>query len=108
MAGAEGAADGGVKRGEDTVGNCDLNNFTCRDCAASCTKDGDGNATLDQDECTTQRRLIQQIELTGADAEARASKMVVDMFASLRGALAYAVITQARCMVYVASLQRAQ
>eukprot|EP00959_Pyramimonas_sp_CCMP1952_P264404 5529040-Pyramimonas_sp.AAC.1 len=37
-----------------------------------------------------------------------ASKMVADMFVSLRGALAYALIIQVWLMAHVVSLQRAQ
>eukprot|EP00959_Pyramimonas_sp_CCMP1952_P292213 6111469-Pyramimonas_sp.AAC.1 len=42
-------------------------------------------------------------ELTGADADAEASKMVADMFVSLRGALAYALITHVWLMVHAVS-----
>ena len=45
-------------------------------------------------------------ELTGASPEAKATKFVTDQFVSLRGALAYATITQAWIQVYVVSLQR--
>eukprot|EP00959_Pyramimonas_sp_CCMP1952_P266211 5565703-Pyramimonas_sp.AAC.1 len=55
-----------------------------------------------------QLRPMQHPELTGADAGAQATKMVADMFVSLRGALAYAPITQAWLLVYAASLQRVQ
>eukprot|EP00959_Pyramimonas_sp_CCMP1952_P204549 4277177-Pyramimonas_sp.AAC.1 len=65
------------------------------------TQDGDGNATLDQDEYIKQLRPIELPELTGAGADAKASKMVADMFVSLRGALAYALIAQVWLMAYV-------
>eukprot|EP00959_Pyramimonas_sp_CCMP1952_P362462 7590779-Pyramimonas_sp.AAC.1 len=42
----------------------------------------------------TSIRPIQHPELSGADADAKASKMVADMFVSLRCALAHAFITQ--------------
>eukprot|EP00959_Pyramimonas_sp_CCMP1952_P400292 8387300-Pyramimonas_sp.AAC.1 len=47
-------------------------------------------------------------ELTGADADAQASKILADMFVSLRGALAHALITQVWFTVYAVSLQRVQ
>ena len=72
------------------------------------TKDSDGNVALDQDEYIKQLRPIQHHELTGAEAETKATKLVCDMFVSLRGALAYALITQVWLMVYVVSLQRVQ
>eukprot|EP00959_Pyramimonas_sp_CCMP1952_P411387 8620557-Pyramimonas_sp.AAC.1 len=72
------------------------------------TKDEDGDVTLDQDEYIKQLRPIQHPAHPGADADAQASKMVADVFVSLRGALACALITQVRLMVYVVSLQRVQ
>eukprot|EP00959_Pyramimonas_sp_CCMP1952_P328606 6879696-Pyramimonas_sp.AAC.2 len=66
------------------------------------------NVTLDQDEYIKQLRPVQNPELTSADADAKTSKMVADMFVSLRGELAYALITEVWMMVYVVSLQRVQ
>eukprot|EP00959_Pyramimonas_sp_CCMP1952_P387582 8122659-Pyramimonas_sp.AAC.1 len=74
---------------------------TFTECAVRYTKVGDGNATLDQDGCIKQLRPIQHPELTGADADAKASKMVIDMFVSLRGASVYALIAQMLLMRYV-------
>ena len=51
-------------------------------------------------------RPIVHPELTGAKPEDKATKPVADQFVSLRGALAYATITQAWIQVYVVSLQR--
>eukprot|EP00959_Pyramimonas_sp_CCMP1952_P211390 4424059-Pyramimonas_sp.AAC.1 len=67
------------------------------------TKDEDGNATFDEDECIKQLRPIQH-----PDAGAQATKMAADIVVSLRGALACALITQVWLMVYVVSLQRVQ
>jgi hypothetical protein len=47
-------------------------------------------------------------ELTGAPADKFATKMVNDMFVSLRGALAYTTLTQAWIQVYIVSFQRVQ
>eukprot|EP00959_Pyramimonas_sp_CCMP1952_P016750 355170-Pyramimonas_sp.AAC.1 len=61
-----------------------------------------------KDECVEQLRPIRHPELTGADADAQASRMVADTLVSLMGALAYALITQVWLMVYVVSAQRVQ
>eukprot|EP00959_Pyramimonas_sp_CCMP1952_P210000 4393826-Pyramimonas_sp.AAC.1 len=86
---------------------CNLNNHARAICAVRYAKDSDGNVILGQDEYIKQTRPVQHHVLTGADAEAEASNMVTDMFASLRGALVYALFTQVRFIVYVVSLQRA-
>eukprot|EP00959_Pyramimonas_sp_CCMP1952_P044082 921372-Pyramimonas_sp.AAC.1 len=51
-------------------------------------------------------RPIQHPEITGADADAKASQMAADMFVNIRGSLAYAFIALVWFMVYVVSLQR--
>eukprot|EP00959_Pyramimonas_sp_CCMP1952_P193676 4049938-Pyramimonas_sp.AAC.1 len=94
MAGAKDTIDKCVKCVEDTFGKCKLTKHTCTNCAVRYAKDEGGNVNLDQDEYIKQFRLIQHPELIGADADAQASKMVACMFVSLRGALAYALITQ--------------
>eukprot|EP00959_Pyramimonas_sp_CCMP1952_P232910 4867653-Pyramimonas_sp.AAC.1 len=94
MAGTEDTIDKYVKCVEDTFGKCKLSKHTCTNCAVRYTKGEDGNVTLDQDEYIKQLRPIQRPELTGADADAQAIKMVADMFVSLRGALACALIIQ--------------
>ena len=63
---------------------------------------------MDQDEYIKQLRPISHPDLVGANPEHKASKIVSDMFVSLRGALAYSVLTQFWIMVYVVSLQRIQ
>eukprot|EP00959_Pyramimonas_sp_CCMP1952_P158947 3324192-Pyramimonas_sp.AAC.1 len=93
VAGTEDTIDKCVECVEDTFGECKLNKDTCANCAVRCTKDGGGNAAVDQDEYIKQLRPIQHPELTGADADAEASKMVADMFVSLRGALPNASAT---------------
>eukprot|EP00959_Pyramimonas_sp_CCMP1952_P314078 6574904-Pyramimonas_sp.AAC.1 len=67
---------------------------TCTNCDVRYTKDEDGNATLDQDGYIKQLRPRQHPALAGANADAQSFKMVADMFVSLGGALAYALITQ--------------
>ena len=61
-----------------------------------------------QDDYIKQLRPISHPDLVGADPDATASKTVCDMFVSLRGALAYAALTQSWIIVYVVSLQRIQ
>eukprot|EP00959_Pyramimonas_sp_CCMP1952_P315129 6595923-Pyramimonas_sp.AAC.1 len=63
---------------------------------------------MDQDEYIKQLRPITRPELTGAAADAKATKLITDVFVSLRGALAYASLTQVWLMVYVVSLQKIQ
>eukprot|EP00959_Pyramimonas_sp_CCMP1952_P255613 5339238-Pyramimonas_sp.AAC.1 len=77
-------------------GACKFNKRTCTNCAVIDATDGDGHVTCDQDEYIKQLRPIHHHELSGADAEAAASNMVADMFVSLRGALACALITPVR------------
>eukprot|EP00959_Pyramimonas_sp_CCMP1952_P447797 9376645-Pyramimonas_sp.AAC.1 len=104
----EDTVDKYVKCVADTFGKCKLNKHTSTNCAVIYTKDEGGNVTLDQDEYIKQLRPIQHRELTGAGADAQAAKTVADMFVSLRGALAYALIAQAWLMVFVVCLQRVQ
>eukprot|EP00959_Pyramimonas_sp_CCMP1952_P048321 1008671-Pyramimonas_sp.AAC.1 len=94
----EDTVDKRVKRDEGTCGKCNFNKRTYTNCAVRNAKDSDGSATLDQDGYIKQLRLIQHRDLKSADAEAKASKMVADMFVSLSGALAYALITQVRLL----------
>eukprot|EP00959_Pyramimonas_sp_CCMP1952_P136240 2850734-Pyramimonas_sp.AAC.1 len=83
MAGTEDTIDKYVKCVEDTFGKCRLNKHTYTNCAVIYTKDEVGNVTLDQDEYIKQLRPIPP-ELTGADVDAQASKMVADMFVRWR------------------------
>eukprot|EP00959_Pyramimonas_sp_CCMP1952_P242450 5067723-Pyramimonas_sp.AAC.1 len=94
MAATEDTIDKCVKFVEEIFGKCKLNKHTCTNCAVRYTKDVDGNVSLDQDEYIQQLRPIRRPELTGEDAGAKASKVVADVFASLRVALAHALITQ--------------
>eukprot|EP00959_Pyramimonas_sp_CCMP1952_P149564 3129521-Pyramimonas_sp.AAC.1 len=77
MAGTEDTIDKYVTCVEDTFGKCKLKH-TYTNCAVIYTKDEDGNATLDQYEYIKQLRPIQHPGLTGADADAQATKMVAD------------------------------
>eukprot|EP00959_Pyramimonas_sp_CCMP1952_P114843 2400905-Pyramimonas_sp.AAC.1 len=83
MAGTEGAIGKCFECAEDTPGKAQTQQHTYTNCDVVCTKDGGDNL-----------RPAQHPELTGADADAKTSKMIADMFVSLRGALARALITQ--------------
>eukprot|EP00959_Pyramimonas_sp_CCMP1952_P156292 3268783-Pyramimonas_sp.AAC.1 len=89
MAGTEYTIDECAKCVADAFGECRLNKHKYTNCAAGNAKDSHANVTLDQDEYIQQLRPIQHHEFTGANAEAQASDMVIDMFA-LRGDVAYA------------------
>eukprot|EP00959_Pyramimonas_sp_CCMP1952_P353333 7402623-Pyramimonas_sp.AAC.1 len=95
MASTEDTIDKYGKCVEDTCGMCKLNKHTCTTCAVILyANDEDGDVTSDQDEYIKQLRPTQHPEHACADADAQAFKMVADAFASLRGAMAYALITQ--------------
>eukprot|EP00959_Pyramimonas_sp_CCMP1952_P095842 2004163-Pyramimonas_sp.AAC.1 len=108
MAGTEDTIDKCVKHVVDISGKCRLHKHAHASCAVRYAKDSDDNVSNGQGECVKQLRPIQHHELTGADAEAKASKMIADMPVSLRGAWAYALITQMWLIVRVTSLQRFQ
>ena len=77
-------------------------------CGVRHTKNSNGDVILDQDEYIKTRRPIVSSELTGAPPQDKATKSVANSFVSLRGAIAYAVLTQAWIQVYVVALQRIQ
>ena len=79
-----------MDRVEKVFGKCKLHKHTYTNCAVRYSKDEHGNVLMDQDEYIKQLRPIQHPDLSGANAEAKATKPVADMFVSLRGALAYA------------------
>ena len=84
-----------VKQVDNTFGTCKLNKRARATCAVRYSKDERGSVQTDQDDDLKQLRPIALSELTGAPAEAKAAKTVTDMFASLRGAPACALLTQA-------------
>eukprot|EP00959_Pyramimonas_sp_CCMP1952_P093895 1964338-Pyramimonas_sp.AAC.1 len=74
LAGTEDTIDKYVQRVEDIFGRCRLNKHSCTNCAVMCTKDEDGNVTLDHNSYIKQLRPIQHPEVTGADAGAQATE----------------------------------
>eukprot|EP00959_Pyramimonas_sp_CCMP1952_P364707 7637484-Pyramimonas_sp.AAC.1 len=93
---------------EKVFGKCKLNKHSCTNCAVRHAKKEQGDVIMDQDEYIKQLRPITHPELAGAAAEAKATKLIADMFVILRGALAYALLTQVWLMVCVVSLQKIQ
>ena len=85
--------DNYVKRVKSVFGTCKVHTHSYTNCAVRYTKNEQGDVIMDQDEYIKRLRPITHPELTGAAADAKATKVVTDMFVSLRGALAYALIT---------------
>ena len=91
---------------EKVFDKCKLNKNEYTNCGVRNIKHPNGDVTLDQDEYIKTLRPIVSSELTGNAAEAAATKYIADLFVSLRGALAYTILTQAWIQVYIVSLQR--
>ena len=66
------------------------------------------DVVCDQDEYSKTLRPIVHPGLTGQTVEKEATKTVTDLFVSLRGAIAYTLLTQAWIQVYIVALQRIQ
>ena len=108
MGGKEPMIDGYTEVVEKVFGKCKLNKHQFTNCGVQYTMDKDHNVIMDQDDYIKTLRPIVSTELTGASAEALATKTVADQFVSLRGALAYTTLTQAWIQVYIVALQRVQ
>ena len=95
---------------EKVFGKCKSHKHEFTNCGVRYKKDAstDYAVIMDQDEYIKTLRPIVSPELTGASADKEATKAVSDLFVSLRGALAYTVLTQAWIQVYVVALQRVQ
>ena len=108
MTGVEHAIDRYTKHVEDIFGKCKVHKHEFTNCGIRHKKLPNGDVTLHQEECIKTLRPIVTLELTGKPPEDPATKLVADQFASLRGALAYTVLTQDWIKVYVVALQRVQ
>eukprot|EP00959_Pyramimonas_sp_CCMP1952_P218741 4574252-Pyramimonas_sp.AAC.1 len=93
MTGPKKNVDDYVQRVEKVFGKCKLKKYYTN-CAVRYRQNVQGDVIMDQDEYFKQLRPITHPELTGAAADAKATKLIADMFVSLRGALAYALLTQ--------------
>ena len=108
MTGVEHAIDRYTKHVEDIFGKCKVHKHEFTNCGVRHKKHPNGDVTLDQDEYSKTLRPIVTPELTGKPPDDPATKLVADQFASLRGAIAYTVLTQDWIKVYVVALQRVQ
>jgi len=93
---------------EKVFGCCKISKHQFTNCGVQYTMKDNHDVVMDQDVYIGTMRPIVHKELTGAPAEKEATKLVADMFVSLRGALAYTTLTQAWAQVYIVALQRIQ
>ena len=107
-AGTEANIDAYVKAVEQTFGKCKLSKHQFTNCGVKYTMTENHDVVMDQDDYIKTLRPITHSELTGAPPDQKATKIIADMFTSLRGALAYTAITQSWIIVYIVSLQRVQ
>ena len=84
----------------------DYNDFT--NCGVHQSRSADGTVTLDQDEYINALIPIRHVDLVKAKAHLPATGDLPDLFVSLLGAAAYALLTQHHVAVYIVALQRAK
>ena len=95
LTGIEEAIDHYAGAVEKVFGKCKLNKHQFTNCGVQYTMLDNHDISMDQDAYIKTLRPIVSSELTGAPAEKEATKTIADLFVSLRGALAYASLTQA-------------
>ena len=104
LTGQEKTLDEYVLKVEAIFGKCKLSKHSFTNCGVRYSKQQPkGNVEMDQDEYIKQLRPITHPELTGTSPTAPSTKLISDMFVSLRGALTYALIAQLWIMVYAVS-----
>jgi len=108
MTGTEKEIDHYTQQVEKIFGKCKLNKHQFTNCGVQYTKMPNGDVVLDQDAYIKTLRPIVHEELTGKNPDDKATKIVADMFVSLRGALAYTTLTQCWIQVSIVALQRVQ
>ena len=108
MAGTENQIDIYKTKVDNVFGSTKIHKHEYTNCGVRSIMDSQHNVSLDQDEYIKTLRPIVSPELTGASPEQEATKNLTDMFVSLRGAIAYVLLTQAWLQVYVVALQRVQ
>ena len=96
------------KKVDAVFGSTKIHKHEYTNCGVRSIMDKDHDVNLNQDEYIKSLRPITSSEPTGASADKEATKLLSDMFVSLRGAIAYALLTQAWIQVYAVSLQRVQ
>ena len=77
-------------------------------CGVHQRRSADGTVTLDQDEYINALIPIRHADLVKAKADQPAQGPLPDLFVSLLGAAAYALLTQHHVAVYIVALQRAK
>ena len=94
MTGKEARIDTYVAEVSKVFGECKVNKPEFTSLGVRLRKLHNGDVTMDQDEYIKTLRPIVSTELTGALAEALATKDVASKFVSLRGGIAYTTLTQ--------------
>ena len=84
----------------------DYDDFT--NCGVHQSRAADGTVTLDQDEYINALIPIRHADLVKAKSDQPAGGQLPDLFVSLLGAAAYALLTQDHVAVYIVALQRAK
>ena len=95
MTGTDKCIDSYVTAVEQVFGKCKVHKHQFTNCDVRHTKNSNGDVILDQDEYIKTLRPIVSSELTGAPPQDKATRSVANSFVSLRGAIAYTVLTQA-------------
>ena len=108
MTGTEDQIDAYKIEVDKIFGSTKIHKNEYTNCGVRSKMDENHNVILDQDEYIKTLRPISSPDLTGASPEQEANKILTDMFVSLRGAIAYVLLTQAVYQVYVVALQRVQ
>ena len=84
----------------------DYDDFT--NCGVHQSRSADGTVTMDQDEYISALIPIRHQDLVKSKAHEPAPGQLPDLFVSLLGAAAYALLTQHHVAVYIVALQRAK
>ena len=84
----------------------DYDDFT--NCGVHQRRSADGTVTLDQDENVDALIPIRHVDLVKANADELARGQFPDLFVSLLGAVACALLAQRRVAAYIVALQRAE
>ena len=108
MAGTEKDIDEYTRVVEKGFGKFKPSKHQFTNCGVRCTMTSNHDIVCDQDEYIKTLRPIVHPELTGQAAEKEATKTIADLFVSLRGAIAYTLLTQAWLQVYIVALRRIQ
>ena len=95
-----------VQHIERTFGELKKHYDTFTNCGIRHTRHSDGSITMDQDEYIQALCPITHTELTRTNLHNQASEQLQQLFASLLGAAAYALLAQHNMAVFIVNLQR--